>query len=1181
MVGLAFTSSLIFLALIAGGFFFLRLAQGPIDVGLGSRIAAGLEDRVGLGYVFTVGTTSVEQSSTGPSLTIGQFVVKDRGGRTVMAAPRAGISVDPLALAFGQISPKRLEIEDILLRVVRRDDGQIAMTAGVDDAATLSLGGVFESAAEHAPTPSETVVAGGAAQGLLASSSEAEKLAPPPPVGPSANGRTLTRALVALVNDLATSMFDATSPVRALDRFGIERGTLVVDDRPRHASMTYRNFGVEFDREGNDGIFVNAGADGPSGHWSISARVTRTPEGVKLVGLTADHLSIDEIMLAGGMRTLAMDTDMPLSMNVDLAVGADGKLSRADGILSFGAGYFRLDDPDHEPAMVDSFRIPVSVDPASGDISVANADLHAGETSFKVDTKILSPAAPGDPWRMNGSASGIFGAERPGEKPITLSKIIVAVQAYPDLDKVVIDHFAINGPEVAFKADATWQGKPSGNGFLITSTMEAGRMPGSNVMRLWPNWVAAPPRTWLLANLRGGTLDYGRGKFSITDVDLKTMRNQRSVPDDHSHIEFGVSNASLNFMQDVPPLRGLDGTGVITGDTLTFNASKGEMEVTAGHILTLGDGIFSIPSMDPKPSPALITLRVTGQIDTTAELLARDALKPYANLPIDSSSIRGEVDGRLTINLLLGDHVPPDSAKVGVAATVRNFFADKVIGKEPLDGATLSIVADKLGLHAKGDGRMFGAPASIDLKKPAGGAPSEATITVTLDDAARAKAGFNLGKSVTGPISAKITTSLTGGEKSKAALDVDFTKAAFDGPLPGLKKAAGRPAKATCTVTQGGDRVTLDQIAFDSGSTSIRGSAQLDANGGFQGAKLSQLRLSAGDDMKVDAEQGSDGLKLVVRGSNIDGRPFLKEFMSGDGPAKGDSPGKDIDLELHTNLLTGQNGQALSNADLRLSRKGGQFRRVQMTARLGRGLATINTNGQGQSATIVVATKDAGATLSFLDLYKRMDGGRLDATFRFSEGRLDGYTAIHDFTIKEDPAIKKLAEEEIPSDRRNAGARITSSAVPFTKLEAYLSRSGNKVEIRQGSMYGPQMGATVEGSIDFAHDRVALNGTFVPVYGLNNLFSQIPVLGVLLGGGAHEGLFAVNYRIDGSAAAPVMSFDPLSALAPGILRKIFGAIDSAAQQQGGPADTAQTGTTAQVPSDRAAGPGGGGIALPE
>ena len=50
-----------------------------------------------------------------------------------------------------------------------------------------------------------------------------------------------------------------------------------------------------------------------------------------------------------------------------------------------------------------------------------------------------------------------------------------------------------------------------------------------------------------------------------------------------------------------------------------------------------------------------------------------------------------------------------------------------------------------------------------------------------------------------------------------------------------------------------------------------------------------------------------------------------------------------------------------------------------------------------------------------------------------------------------------------------------------------------------------------------------------------------------LGGGRHEGLVGLSYRITGSAANPVLNVNPLSVLAPGFLRQIFGAFDGSAQ----------------------------------
>jgi hypothetical protein len=70
---------------------------------------------------------------------------------------------------------------------------------------------------------------------------------------------------------------------------------------------------------------------------------------------------------------------------------------------------------------------------------------------------------------------------------------------------------------------------------------------------------------------------------------------------------------------------------------------------------------------------------------------------------------------------------------------------------------------------------------------------------------------------------------------------------------------------------------------------------------------------------------------------------------------------------------------------------------------------------------------------------------------------------------------------------------------------------------------------------------VDIKGTFVPAYGLNNVFAQLPLFGPILGGNRNEGLFGVNFRVSGPASAPNLTINPLSAIAPGFLRQLFGA----------------------------------------
>ena len=60
----------------------------------------------------------------------------------------------------------------------------------------------------------------------------------------------------------------------------------------------------------------------------------------------------------------------------------------------------------------------------------------------------------------------------------------------------------------------------------------------------------------------------------------------------------------------------------------------------------------------------------------------------------------------------------------------------------------------------------------------------------------------------------------------------------------------------------------------------------------------------------------------------------------------------------------------------------------------------------------------------------------------------------------------------------------------------------------------------------------------MPFYGLNNMFGQIPLFGLFLGG-SNEGLVGLTYEVVGPPSAPVLRVNPVSVVAPGLLRKFF------------------------------------------
>ena len=1128
-----FVASVGFVAALAAAGLFLKLRQGPIGFDLKPQIVAALNGRIGHGYRFDLADTAIEATDHGPALTIHSLSVTDASAKPVVSAPSAAIAVDPMALLVGRIAPTRLDIHDVDLRLVIRPDGQVAISAGSGDAA-VPLASAFSGAVEPAaPAP--------------AASPQADETASAPPRPGNAALRALSAAMRTLV-DAATA---PNSALDALDRVNVS-GRLVLDDRIHNTTTVFNNTVLSFLRGSDDAPVLSVAADGPAGRWSLEAHAGLQPDGAKLLTVQANGLSLDEITLAGGLKSLGFDFDMPVAAKVAIRLAADGQIDTAKGTFSLGAGYFRLDDPDHEPLLINTVTGGFHLDRTTGGVEIDRTELHGPTSNFALTGHVDLPHALGEPWSGRAELSGTFEPERPGEKPIRIAHGGVAFRVIPAEHRFVLDKAEITGPEVESWATADIQNGPGG--IRVKTKAGARHMPATTLVRLWPSVVAAPVRAWLLANLKGGTVETGTATADLDADDLALMKAERSVANDHVRVDFSVSNLALGFMNGVPPLLDVAATGVVTGRTFAMDVQHGTMEVAPGRRLTLADGTFRVPDNDPKPTPATVDAHILGGVDTVAELLSRDALKAYADLPMDAAALHGQVDGRLAVGFLMGKDVPPNSATVSVAATATNFGLDRLVGKEGLTDATIKLDVDpKAGLKARGEGRIYGAPATIDLHKPQAGT-GEAVIAITLDDAARARAGVGAA-GLKGPISAKINAAIGTGDKVRAAVDVDLGKAAMEGLLPGFSKPAGRPARATLTVLSRDGGTTLDNLTFEGGGATVRGTVDLDREGDFVSARLSQVKLSPGDDMRVEVQQGGDGIRVVARGANLDARPFLK-WLSGPSTGSGGEPAAKagLDLELHSTILTGQNSQAVTGAELHLVRRGAQVRRLTLSGRIGRQPLTVTTQQVDNAPHFVIHAEDAGASLLFMDLYKRMAGGKLDANLVMQGQRLNGYATVHDFTVREDPAIRKLAVEGLTSQKRDDGLGAPAeaqafdpSAMTFRKLEATFTKTGNIVEVRDGSMFGPALGATVAGTIDFNRDQVNLSGTFVPLFGVNNLFSQLPVLGPLLGGGRHEGLLGLSYRITGSAGNPVLNVNPLSVLAPGFLRQIFGAFDGSGQ----------------------------------
>jgi hypothetical protein len=328
----------------------------------------------------------------------------------------------------------------------------------------------------------------------------------------------------------------------------------------------------------------------------------------------------------------------------------------------------------------------------------------------------------------------------------------------------------------------------------------------------------------------------------------------------------------------------------------------------------------------------------------------------------------------------------------------------------------------------------------------------------------------------------------------------------------------------------------------------IRGTAAFSQDGNLEKADISSLKFSPGDDMRAQLERSAGAYKVAVRGNVLDARPFVKSFTGTPTPTgsarEREREQREVELDLAVNIVTGFNDEAVTGATLKVATRSREVRQLQMNGRFRSAPVSAQLTRSPRGPVILLQSEDAGATLRFADLYKRMVGGQL--TFQITAGDLPqaGNVTIDSFALRNEPALRSIIAQQPAAarsdDRGNVIPAINPNEVDFVKIKADFSRTANRLEFRDAVMWGMHVGFTLGGWIDYGRDRTDISGTFVPAYGINNMFSQVPVIGMILGGGRNEGLLAVNFRISGPASSPTLTVNPLSLVAPGFLRKFFG-----------------------------------------
>ncbi len=1076
------------------------LARGPLRlVGMHDQIQTSLQERVGDRYAIVLGPTYLMHDSWGVGLGFKGFTVRDAAGRTVLSAPSGKLGLDPFAAALLDVRVRRLELDGLDLRLRVAADGALSLAVANDSGAT------------PVPLPGATSPAGGGAPGLAA-----------------------------LVRAVAETMAGAT---QALDRLTLANGHFEIENDATRRSVVYKDFAVVFDHSGST-AHATISATGPAGPWTIMAQASDGD--APTLSMQGHDLSLADLQ-AFDKKPPPLTAEGPIAFKLDAEVTPESALRTFTGRLNIGAGRVRINNPDAVPFFIDEASGAVAWDEDARRFRIDRLQVLAGLTHVEMQGWMAPPTDTTRVWTTHlESRDAQFSPERPGANPVPVESMVADARFLETTSQFILDGLTARGPtvDVAVKAETA----PNGDGSSLKLNIDVGPSATADLIRLWPQFINPDVREWCAQNLHGGRLQ-GSLKSNWTAADLDAMAHKRGLPRESLHGEFTTHEVGVDLLPGLPIMMTDEGTGTFTGHEFTVSGNHATMALSPSRRVQANDLAFTVPDITPRPIvDASSKAHMTGTADSLADLLMREPLRRQAGLTLDPSTVKGQAEGDLVLALKLGKTARPEDTQFHASGALDNLQIEKFLADEKFGSATASFEADRNMLKIAGDGELLGAATHVDVVR-APGEEGSATITFALDAAGRAKRGLNFSSWLTGPLPIKLKAPLT---RTSAEVEIDLTPAGVDNFVPGLSKPAGKPGKATFLVKPSPEGASLSNIAIELGVPMFRGSAQMDPAGAIESATITQARIAAGDDFKVDVVNGESLLKISARGASLDARAFVKSIL--EGGSSGQSAAKDFDLDARIASVTGSNKQAITNVELTAFRRGGETRLGSLRGRVGAG-AVMATGSGGETR---ITTSDAGALLRFANLYSHLEGGDLNLLLR-SRGDLSaGEATLTDFVLRDEPAFRQLVSAGPQRASGGGAAPIDASRVRFEKMTASFERAPGKLTIQDAVIYNPNVGLTAQGGIDFQHNQVDLSGSFVPAYSVNTMLTKIPLVGLLLSGGENGGVFGINYRVHGSMSDPTVSVNPLSAIAPGIFHRILSAIDGTTSR-GGASDPADTG----------------------
>ena len=848
--------------------------------------------------------------------------------------------------------------------------------------------------------------------------------------------------------------------------------------------------------------------------------------------------------LAANSKTFAVvkDTALKLDFSASFTVEGTHLLSADFGVGARGA--FAVPGLKGGPVQVRSLRAVGRYDGASGRLLLEDASIDSDKINARLrgrvdlvagkDGALADVSADLRMDKITLALPGIFA------NPVPFQFVDLRGDWRPATRELVLDHLGVNGTPLALQVSGKMT-LPEGRSPAVELKGTVAPIGVRDLVRYWPLTAAEGARIWTDENMFAGTI--GPIAFE-THIPIGAL-DEPSLPAGALSATFAVNGGEMNYIKGLTHLTALRGSATATGDSFSADvpsARIGPLIVTSAK--------FTIPNLNLPDEAGDITGRIQGTMPDVLALVNMPPLGYPARFGVNPADTKGTATLDLSFHVPMRRALNVDQVNIGIKVAASGFIVALGPHTQLTDG-TINFAIDNNRLHATGSTGIGGSALRMALDwtedfNTANAITTKIVLKGSLDEQGRAGLGLHAKDFLKGSIGLGGTLTGHRGALKQASITLDLTPATVIFDLIGINKPAGFPATARVTADFGPHSVLAGETMRVSGpGTAVTATAKFDAAGSLVLLQMPVVRVGQQDDFSLNVARSPAGVEIVVRGHSLDGSRLVGRGSDGSAEEL-DEP---FHISARLDRLTLREGVAISSFALDVTGIAGKPATLSLTGALSKTATvagTIASADPGRRA--VFTTSDMGLLSKGLFGFDSMRGGKLEFVATLPGKANDaapkdqnvpdyqGKAVLKDFRIVDQPFLARLFTAGSLGGLANL---MQGQGIVVDTLEVPYSSRNGVISVHDVRATGPALGVTADGYIDRPKNSIALKGSLVPLFGINSVLGNIPLLGNLLTSKEGEGVFGMTYSVTGNADEPSVSFNPLSALAPGILRRIF------------------------------------------